>query len=282
MTSPVSVLEFYDRHPISEGQVLDALARQGKGPGALAPEDLYAWDQDHYGGIEAVALLARGARVSPGSPVLDVCGGLGGPARFLASRFGAVVTVLDLNAGRCLGADRLTRLVGLSDRVRVVRGDAQALPFRAGSFAAVVSQEGLLHVRDKVHVILECRRVLRAGGRIAFTDWVATGRLADGERRRLEQWMAAVTIQSVPGYRDLLRRAAFAPVEVEDLSGAWVRILRERHRMYRSLRAGTVARLGQARYDEYDQLYGFFVGLVEAGKLGGARFSGTAAPACAG
>jgi ubiquinone/menaquinone biosynthesis C-methylase UbiE len=281
MTSPVSALEFYDRHPISEGQVLDALARQGKAAEALAPEDLYAWDQDHYGGIEAVALLARGARVAPGSLVLDVCGGLGGPARFLASRFGAVVTVLDLNAGRCLGARRLTRLVGLSDLVRVVRGDAQGLPFRAGSFAAVVSQEGLLHVRDKTRVILECRRVLRAGGRIAFTDWVATGRLADGERRRLEQWMAAVTIQSVPGYRDLLRRAAFAHVEVEDLSVEWVRILRERHRMYRSLRADTAARLGQARYDEYDQLYGFFVGLVQARKLGGARFSGTAAPACA-
>jgi len=39
-----------------------------------------------------------------------------------------------------------------------------------------------------------------------------------------------------------------------------------------------VARLGPSRYDEYDQLYAFFVGLVEAGKLGGARFSATAGP----
>jgi hypothetical protein len=90
-----------------------------------------------------------------------------------------------------------------------------------------------------------------------------------------------VTIQSMQSYRDLLRRVAFAHVEVEDLSAEWVQILRERHRMYRSLRADTVARLGHARYDEYDQLYSFFVGLVQARKLGGARFSGTAAPACA-
>jgi hypothetical protein len=46
--------------------------------------------------------------------------------------------------------------------------------------------------------------------------------------------------------------------------------------MYRALRAQTVARFGQARYDEYNQLYEFFVGLVEAGKLGGARFSAAA------
>jgi hypothetical protein len=48
--------------------------------------------------------------------------------------------------------------------------------------------------------------------------------------------------------------------------------------MFRGMREDTVARLGQSRYDEYDQLYAFFVGLVEAGKLGGARFSATAGP----
>jgi len=45
--------------------------------------------------------------------------------------------------------------------------------------------------------------------------------------------------------------------------------------MYRALREDTVRRLGEARYREYDALYAFFVGLVEAGKLGGGRFSGT-------
>jgi len=38
-----------------------------------------------------------------------------------------------------------------------------------------------------------------------------------------------------------------------------------------------VARLGEARYEEYRQLYAFFVELVEQGKLGGARFSAGAA-----
>jgi len=52
--------------------------------------------------------------------------------------------------------------------------------------------------------------------------------------------------------------------------------LQQRLRMYRGLREQTVARLGQARYDEYNQLYGFFVALVEAGKLGGARLSAAA------
>jgi SAM-dependent methyltransferase len=125
-------------------------------------------------------------------------------------------------------------------------------------------------------VLAECARVLRAGGRLAFSDWIARPRLAENERRRLSEWMAAVSLQSVDGYRRLLARAGFGRVEAEDLSAEWIGILRERLRMYRSLRAQTVARFGQARYDEYDQLYAFFVGLVEAGKLGGARFSAAA------
>jgi len=67
-------------------------------------------------------------------------------------------------------------------------------------------------------------------------------------------------------------------IGVEDLSVEWVAVLRRRLEMFKALRGDTVARLGQTRYDEYEQLYAFFVGLVEAGKLGGGRFSATAGP----
>ena len=272
------VVDFYSRHPISEGQILDALRRRGKDLERLQPDDLYDLDQDHYGGLEAVEALGRRARIDAASRVLDVCAGLCGPARFIARRWGARVTGLDLNPERAAGARRLTARVGLARLVRMVRGDAQSLPFGAQAFTAVVSQEGLLHVPDKVGALSECRRVLLSGGRIAFSDWIATARLADGERRRLEEWMAAVTLQSIEGYKSLLARAGFGAIEAEDLSAEWVGILRRRREMFRGLRADTVARLGQTRYDEYDQLYAFFVGLVELGKLGGARFSATAGP----
>lgn len=274
-----SVVDFYSRHPISEGQIVDALRRQGKDLERLQPEDLYALDQDHYGGLEAVEALARRARIDAASRVLDVCAGLCGPARFIARRWGARVTGIDLNPERAAGAHRLTARVGLARLVRMVRGDAQNLPFGARAFTAVVSQEGLLHIPDKGRVLAECGRVLLSGGRIAFSDWIGTSRLGDSERRRLEEWMAAVTLQSIAGYKALLARAGFGAIDAEDLSAEWIGILRRRLEMYRGLRADTVARLGQARYDEYDQLYAFFVGLVEAGKLGGARFSATAGPA---
>jgi sarcosine/dimethylglycine N-methyltransferase len=270
------VVDFYDRHPINETQVLESARGRDAGHRALGPEDLWEWDQDHYGGLQAVVTLARRAAIRPGMAVLDVCAGLGGPARFLAHRFGVRVTGVDLTQSRCAAGARLTALVRLTPRVRLLRADAQALPFRAGAFDAAVSQEGLLHVPDKAAVLAECARVLRPGARLAFSDWIARPRLEENERRRLFDWMAAVSLQSIDGYRLRLARAGFEGVEAEDLSAEWIGILRERLRMYRSLRGPTVARFGPARYEEYNQLYAFFVGLVEAGKLGGARFSATA------
>ena len=267
------VVDFYDRHPINETQVLASACDGAAALRGLRPEDLWQWDQDHYGGLPAVEALARRAAIAPGMSVLDVCAGLGGPARFLAQRFGVRVTGVDLTHSRCAAGARLTALVRLGPVVRHVRGDAQVLPFRGGVFDAAVSQEGLLHVPDKEAVLAECARVLKPGARLAFSDWIARPRLGDNERRRLFEWMAAVSLQSLDGYRGLLARAGFDGILAEDLSGEWITILRARLRMYRGLREQTVARLGQARYDEYNQLYGFFVDLVEAGKLGGGRFS---------
>jgi SAM-dependent methyltransferase len=269
------VIDFYDRHPISEQQVLDAV-RRARGGGPLAADDLFPFDQDHYGGLAAVDALARRAGIGERSRVLDICAGLGGPARFLASRRGCRVVGVELNAGRALGMARLSRLVRLDGRVAVVRADATALPFAAGRFDACVSQEALLHIVDKAAVLAEARRVLVPGGRLAFSDWIAHPPLGDAERRRLEDWMAAVTLQSLASYRTLIGRAGFRAVECEDLSDQWRPILRERLVMYRAMRTEMTRRLGERRYREYDQLYTFFVGLVDAGKLGGGRFSGSA------
>jgi ubiquinone/menaquinone biosynthesis C-methylase UbiE len=271
------VIAFYDRHPISESQVLAAVRRRRSAlaDGPLTADDLFDFDQDHYGGLAAVDALARLAGIGPGTRVLDVCAGLAGPARFLAGRRGGRVVAIELNAQRAVGAARLTRLVHLHDRVRVVRGDATALPFGRGRFEACLSQEALLHIADKGAVLAEMYRVLAPGGRLAFTDWIARPALGDGERRRLHEWMAATTLQTLDGYRQLIGAVGFHAVAAEDLTDEWRGILRARLEMFRAMREETVARLGEARYEAYGQLYSFFVGLIEAGKLGGGRFSAT-------
>jgi SAM-dependent methyltransferase len=222
-----------------------------------------------------VEALARRAAVTAAARVLDVGAGLGGPARFLASRHRCRVVALERHAGRAAGASRLTRRLGLGTRVTIVRADATALPFAAGRFDACLSQEALLHVEDKAAVLAECHRTLVPGGRLAFTDWIAHGGLGARERERLHEWMAATTLQSLDGYRTLLGRAGFGAIEAEDVSDEWRPVLRARLAAQRKLRGNLVARLGEARHREYEELQAFFVGLVEAGRLGGGRFTAT-------
>src|SRR5438093_13686748 len=129
-----SVVGLYEAHPATAELILDELREQGKLAGTLTPEDLFALDQDHYGGAEAPEALAQRAGVTSGDRVLDLCSGLGGPARFVAWRFDCTVTGIDLTPGRVRDAAELTELVELSDRVSFVCGDVTALPFSDGSF----------------------------------------------------------------------------------------------------------------------------------------------------
>jgi sarcosine/dimethylglycine N-methyltransferase len=66
---------FYNRHPISCEIILTKLRASRCHLDGLRPEELYPYDQDHYGGLAATDELARGAQVSNGSRVADFCAG---------------------------------------------------------------------------------------------------------------------------------------------------------------------------------------------------------------
>jgi SAM-dependent methyltransferase len=262
---------FYSHHPISLGIVLARLAAARGGLDAVRPEDLWPHDQDHFGGLAANDALAAAARLGPGTRVADFCAGLGGPARYFAQVCGADVTGIELTPARVAGAAELTRLVGLEDRVRVLHGDVAAVPLADRSMDAVISQEALLHVPDKGRAIAEAFRILRPGGRIAFTDWVAHAPLSDADAALLWEGMAAQTLQSLASYRGLLETAGFRVLAVEDLTDAWGPILQQRLKMYQALRREAEAAGTPAGHDAFHHSYIRFVALILARRLGGIR-----------
>src|SRR6476619_7960573 len=99
----------------------------------LRPEELFPHDQDHYGGLAATDELARGAQVSNGSRVAEFCAGLGGTVRYLAHKYGADVTGIELTPARVAGAQDLTRRVGLHGTARIVEGNVMDVQFRDAS-----------------------------------------------------------------------------------------------------------------------------------------------------
>ena len=62
-------IHFYTRHPISLGIVLARLQKTRGGLDGLQPSDLWAHDQDHFGGLAANDRLAERAAIGAGSRV---------------------------------------------------------------------------------------------------------------------------------------------------------------------------------------------------------------------
>ena len=98
----------------------------------LAPVDNYHWHR-----LAGTLALVRAAKITADDRVLDVGGGIGGPARQLAHRLGSSVTVLDITSEYCAVGETLTRRTHPADSVSFVHANALDMPFPDGSFDVV-------------------------------------------------------------------------------------------------------------------------------------------------
>jgi demethylmenaquinone methyltransferase/2-methoxy-6-polyprenyl-1,4-benzoquinol methylase len=109
--------------------------------------------------------------VDPRDTVLDVATGTAAVAIAVAQRTGCAVVGLDQSAGMlAVGRDRVER-AGLSDRIQLVQGTAEQLPFDDGEFAAVSFTYLLRYVEDHAATMRELARVTRAGGTVASLEF---------------------------------------------------------------------------------------------------------------
>lgn len=175
---------FWGRDGLRES-ICDALGRLGKDPrttdSVFTMNDLAPVDQFHGGGIRSsrrLATLAGEGRLD-GATVIDVGGGLGGPARLLAAEHNCRVTSIDITESYVVVGAWLTSLAGLSGRVTHVVGDALALPAAAASADVVWMQNAGMNIRDKRALYAEVARVLRPGGFFVLQEPMAGPGLGD-------------------------------------------------------------------------------------------------------
>ena len=110
-------------------------------------------------------------QVEPGSHLLEVGSGSGGPAVYLATMRRCRVTGVDLNAHGIANAQKLAAARGVADRVSFQACDATAtLPFESASFDAIVSNDAMCHLPNRGRVLDQWHRLVRPGGRILYTD----------------------------------------------------------------------------------------------------------------
>jgi ubiquinone/menaquinone biosynthesis C-methylase UbiE len=157
-----------------------ALVDDGVDPGRPSIETLAPYDQFHGRGLEATVEIADTLDVAAHDHLLDIGSGIGGPARYLAHRFGCRVTGIDLTAEFCEVARALTRSLGLEAKVDFELGNAVSMPFADSSFDGAYSMNVSMNIADKAAFYREIHRVLKPG------TWLVLSELAQGTGAELD------------------------------------------------------------------------------------------------
>ena len=120
--------------------------------------------------------LVSRVEAGPGETVLDVATGTAAVAIEVARRTGASVVGVDQSPEMLAeGRERVAR-AGLGERITLVEGRAEALPFEDASFDALTFTYLLRYVDDPDATLRELARVVRPGGTIASLEFgVPTG-----------------------------------------------------------------------------------------------------------
>lgn len=158
----------------TQSGLLEAIERGlralAKTPSSVTVEELAAVDEFHIGGRQASEALLTQLNLTEGQHVLDIGCGLGGPARFVATRYSCQVTGIDMTPAYVATGNTLCQWVKLDNRVTLQEGNACALPFADATFDGAYQLHVGMNIAEKEALCAEIYRVLRPGAYFGIYD----------------------------------------------------------------------------------------------------------------
>lgn len=167
---------------------------------------------------ELAALLELG----PATRVVDIGAGSGWPGLYLAAETGCRVVGTDLPVDGLQRARARSRRDGHAAAASYAVATGRHQPFRSAAFDVVVHTDVLCCLGPKLAVLRECHRLLRHGGRMAFTTIHVTEDLGAKEHARAVR-AGPWHVTSRRPYAQLVARAGFSDVNEIDVTDDYAR-----------------------------------------------------------
>ena len=161
--------------------------------------------------------LAEGRRLlellhlRPGSVLVDLACGHGGPGLWAAQQTDAILVGIDPSAPGLAAARARAENVGLADRATFRQGTFEQTGLDDGAADAVMTVEAFQYAPDKRAALAELHRVLRPGGRLGIVCFEVDPSTAAG--------LPVLGVDPVPDYAPLLREAGFEVEAYEETLG---------------------------------------------------------------
>ena len=186
-----------------------ALPVLGKTIENVTIEDLAPVDEFHVGGRSATDHLFDQLNFSEQEYILDVGCGLGGAARYLASKIKSRVTGIDLTPEYITTAKVLSSWLNLEKYITFEQGSALSMPFQDNSFDGGYMLHVGMNIEDKIALFVEISRVLRPGSTLGIYDIMTQD---EGELVYPVPWATESStskLASPAQYRQALKDAGF-------------------------------------------------------------------------
>ena len=186
-----------------------ALVTIGKSPDTVTIQDLAPVDEFHIGGRLATNNLLNQLDFSDVDRLLDIGCGLGGAARYVATKYNNHVTGIDLTAEYIDTARVLSQWLDLEKVVTFIEGSALLMPFHTLSFDGAYMLHVGMNIKDKELLFAEIYRVLKPGASLGIFDIM---RENEGELAYPVPWASdshTSKLSTVDEYEKYLRAAGF-------------------------------------------------------------------------
>ena len=183
--------------------------------------------------------VAEALRLSPGSVLVDLACGMGGPGLWVASATGAGLIGIDPSTMALAGARDRASALAMADAAEFRHGTFAATGLDGESVDGVMSVDALQYAPSKKAAVEEVARVLRRGGRFVFACFeLAPERVAG---------LPILGTDPVDDYRPLLEGAGFDVISYDESAG-WEARVTATYAAIVDARVALVAEMGDAAF----------------------------------
>lgn len=165
----------------------------------------------HPGGICLTKEILKTEKINKTTRILDVGCGTGQTAAYLADRYGAKVTGMDINP--IMVEKAKIRMKKYQLPVEIIQGSIERFPVKDEKFDLIIS-ESVLSFVNKPKALKEIFQLLKNGGRFIVNELTTNKRLTPTIEEKIKQFYGLDSVLMEKNWITLFEQTGFKNIEI--------------------------------------------------------------------